>query len=94
LEEIWLEQEAAKQVAQPGVNDFQDDNNYEGENDKDGLENKSRYEVLASVLHLGKNVNSGHYVCYVKKNGKWIYYNDSRVNESQQTPLAKACVLI
>ena len=55
---------------------------------------QSQYEITACVLHLGKAINCGHYVCYVKKDGKWIYYNDSKVNHSLDTPLEKSYILI
>jgi len=44
------------------------------------------------VTHLGKNSDHGHYVCHIKKDGKWIYYNDSRVNISEQPPVEKGYV--
>jgi len=33
------------------------------------------------VTHLGANATSGHYIAHVKKDGKWIYYNDLKVAE-------------
>ena len=47
---------------------------------------------LGFVTHLGKNSDHGHYVCHIKKEGEWIYYNDSRVNISQQPPIEKGYV--
>ncbi len=37
------------------------------------------YKNLACIVHLGKSVGSGHYVCYIRKNNEWIYYNDEKV---------------
>ncbi|CAD8213757.1 unnamed protein product [Paramecium octaurelia] len=39
----------------------------------------SKYELFACIVHLGRSVQSGHYVSYIKKNGGWILYNDSKV---------------
>jgi ubiquitin carboxyl-terminal hydrolase 5/13 len=42
----------------------------------------TKYELHAVIVHLGKSVHSGHYIAYVKKQGKWILYNDSKVYET------------
>ena len=55
---------------------------------------KSKYEIVASILHLGGSIHMGHYVCYAKKDGKWVYYNDSKVHDSLDTPLGKSYMLI
>lgn len=41
---------------------------------------KSDYELKAIISHIGGNINSGHYVCHIKKDGKWALYNDSKVS--------------
>jgi len=47
---------------------------------------KGRYELFALISHIGANTGSGHYVCHIKKHGKWIFYNDSKVAESSDPP--------
>jgi len=47
---------------------------------------KGRYELFAFISHIGQNTGSGHYVCHIKKHGKWIFYNDSKVAESADPP--------
>jgi len=85
LEEIYLEIEAANNSG--AENDFQDFSDYKNcSGDAKTNPSLSQYEIVSCVLHLGKQINCGHYVCYVKKDGKWIYYNDSRVNHSIDTP--------
>ncbi|SCM01083.1 ubiquitin carboxyl-terminal hydrolase 13, putative [Plasmodium chabaudi chabaudi] len=42
----------------------------------DGLAN---YELVASIVHIGNNANSGHYICYIKDNSKWYVFNDNKV---------------
>lgn len=39
----------------------------------------SRYTLKAVVCHKGTQVNSGHYVAFVKKHGRWVLYNDEKV---------------
>jgi ubiquitin carboxyl-terminal hydrolase 5/13 len=48
------------------------------------------YSLIGCVSHIGKNVGSGHYVCHLKKDGKWIIYNDEKVAISQTPPLQHA----
>lgn len=52
------------------------------------------YKIKAVVVHLGGNYSSGHYVCYVKKDGRWIYYNDSKVAESTDPAIGKGVLFL
>lgn len=45
------------------------------------------YALVGFVSHIGKNTNSGHYVCHMKKNGRWIIFNDDKVALSADPPL-------
>jgi len=38
------------------------------------------YELVGFISHLGKNTGSGHYVCHIKKEGKWALFNDRKVS--------------
>jgi uncharacterized UBP type Zn finger protein len=58
----------------------------------------SQYELVSTVVHLGKSVGSGHYVAYVKEelNGgakQWVYYNDDAVYHSGNPRLDKSYML-
>jgi len=44
------------------------------------------YELCAIISHIGSNMSSGHYVCHIKKNGKWALFNDRKVCESTRPP--------
>lgn len=44
------------------------------------------YSLVGFVSHIGKNTNSGHYVCHLKKDGKWIIFNDDKVALSEEPP--------
>ncbi|KJP89125.1 hypothetical protein AK88_01211 [Plasmodium fragile] len=43
---------------------------------EDGLAN---YELVASIVHMGSNANSGHYMCYIKDDAQWYVYNDNKI---------------
>ena len=37
--------------------------------------------------HMGSNTACGHYVCHIKKDGRWCLYNDRKVAVSEKPPL-------
>jgi len=45
------------------------------------------YELVAFINHIGSSSQSGHYICHIKKEGKWIKYNDDKVEESLSPPI-------
>ncbi|GAB9463897.1 Ubiquitin carboxyl-terminal hydrolase [Globisporangium polare] len=45
------------------------------------------YSLVGFVSHIGKNTNSGHYVSHIKKDGRWIIFNDDKVAVSEDPPL-------
>uniref|UniRef100_A0A8B9JY33 Ubiquitin carboxyl-terminal hydrolase n=1 Tax=Astyanax mexicanus TaxID=7994 RepID=A0A8B9JY33_ASTMX len=45
-----------------------------------------RYELFAFISHMGTSTMSGHYVCHIKKEGRWVIYNDHRVCLSERPP--------
>lgn len=45
------------------------------------------YSLVGFVSHVGKNTNSGHYVCHIKKDGRWVIFNDDKVALSEEPPL-------
>jgi ubiquitin carboxyl-terminal hydrolase 5/13 len=38
---------------------------------------------------LGTGVHSGHYVCYLKRDDKWIYFNDAKVAQTNDPSKGK-----
>ncbi len=46
----------------------------------------SEYELTAFISHMGTSTMCGHYVCHIKKDGKWIIFNDAKVAESAAPP--------
>ena len=45
------------------------------------------YDLLGFISHMGANTSCGHYVCHIKKEGRWALYNDRKVAASENTPL-------
>ncbi|XP_067851407.1 ubiquitin carboxyl-terminal hydrolase 13 [Heptranchias perlo] len=50
---------------------------------KDG---PGRYELFSFISHVGTSTMSGHYVCHIKKEGRWVIYNDHKVCASEKPP--------
>lgn len=44
------------------------------------------YQLHAFVSHMGSSTMSGHYVAHIKKDGKWVLFNDSKVAVSENPP--------
>nr|XP_020654720.1 ubiquitin carboxyl-terminal hydrolase 13 isoform X2 [Pogona vitticeps] len=55
----------------------------EGPRVKDG---PGRYELFGFISHMGTSTMSGHYVCHLKKEGRWVIYNDLKVCASERPP--------
>lgn len=45
-----------------------------------------QYELVGIVSHMGRNTACGHYVCHLKKEGKWVIFNDEKVAVSENPP--------
>ncbi|KAG7282859.1 hypothetical protein CRUP_020697, partial [Coryphaenoides rupestris] len=50
---------------------------------KDG---PGRYELFAFISHMGASTMSGHYVCHIKKEGRWVIYNDHKTPLGERHP--------
>ena len=57
----------------------------ENEND-DLVDGKEQYQLIAFISHIGESAQDGHYVCYIRKNSRWILYDDDEVTESKEPP--------
>ncbi|KAL7542759.1 hypothetical protein ACHAXR_012827 [Thalassiosira sp. AJA248-18] len=49
-----------------------------------------KYNLVGLVSHIGKNTGSGHYVAHLKKDGKWVIFNDEKVALSEHPPTRHA----
>uniref|UniRef100_A0A8C4QUX2 ubiquitinyl hydrolase 1 n=1 Tax=Eptatretus burgeri TaxID=7764 RepID=A0A8C4QUX2_EPTBU len=45
-----------------------------------------RYRLFAFISHMGPSAKCGHYVCHVRKEGRWVIYNDEKVSISEKPP--------
>eukprot|EP00897_Mesotaenium_endlicherianum_P009541 jgi/Mesen1/8615/ME000050S08022 len=45
-----------------------------------------KYKLLAFVSHMGANTQCGHYVCHIRKDGRWAIFNDEKVAVSENPP--------
>jgi ubiquitin carboxyl-terminal hydrolase 5/13 len=52
-------------------------------------ERPGNYSLYGFITHLGSSVHCGHYVCHLRKDGKWVYFNDAKVAETNDPPIGK-----
>lgn len=50
----------------------------------------AKYKLFAFIVHLGPSTHSGHYIAYIKKDGKWVQFNDRKVAFSAEAPIGDA----
>jgi len=53
-----------------------------------------QYSFQSFITHLGTSVFAGHYVCHIKKDDKWIYFNDAKVAEPPEPPFGKGFIYL
>ena len=54
--------------------------------------NAGVYALQSFVTHLGTSIHSGHFVAHIKKEGRWIYYNDCKVAITTEPPIGKGYI--
>lgn len=53
----------------------------------DGLsDGNGEYELAGFISHVGASTAAGHYVAHLKKEGRWVIYNDEKVALSAAPP--------
>ncbi|GLC48552.1 hypothetical protein PLESTB_000110300 [Pleodorina starrii] len=50
------------------------------------LDGPGRYELVGFISHMGSNLACGHYVAHIKKDGRWVIFNDEKVAVSEHPP--------
>lgn len=50
------------------------------------LDGEPRYELMGFSSHLGNNTSCGHYVAHIRKEGRFVLFNDSKVAVSKTPP--------
>ena len=53
-----------------------------------------KYNLIGLISHIGKHTGSGHYVCHLKKGGKWVIFNDEKVALSETPPIQHAYIYL
>jgi ubiquitin carboxyl-terminal hydrolase 5/13 len=43
---------------------------------------------------MGSSAQTGHYICHIKKEGRWVIFNDRKVAKSQKEPRELAYIYI
>ena len=51
------------------------------------FDGEGKYTLFAIVSHIGPNTGSGHYVCHIRKDDRWVLFNDEKVAASSSPPL-------
>ena len=46
----------------------------------------SKYRMVGFISHLGKSVQTGHYVCHCKIGNSWYLFNDEKVSKCESAP--------
>ncbi|RKP10740.1 hypothetical protein THASP1DRAFT_34034 [Thamnocephalis sphaerospora] len=54
----------------------------------------ANYRVSAVVSHRGTSVHCGHYVAHVRKDGRWVLFNDNKVAAADALPEADVYLLV
>ncbi|KAK9828649.1 hypothetical protein WJX72_001313 [[Myrmecia] bisecta] len=47
---------------------------------------RGQYSLVGFISHMGSNTACGHYVCHIKKAGRWVIFNDEKVAVSEHPP--------
>nr|CAG4646818.1 EOG090X0181 [Megafenestra aurita] len=55
-------------------------------NDPVFIDGSPVYELAAFISHMGTSTSVGHYVCHIKRDGRWVIYNDEKVAVSENPP--------
>ncbi|KAG5191063.1 hypothetical protein JKP88DRAFT_347491 [Tribonema minus] len=48
---------------------------------------EGKYTLVGFISHVGRSLGSGHYVAHIKREGRWVIYDDLKVAASEATPL-------
>jgi len=57
-----------------------------GQQQQQYVDGSSKYRLVAFISHMGTSTKAGHYVCHIRKQGRWVIFNDEKVSLSEQPP--------
>lgn len=69
-----------------GSNTANDGNESGAADPSNFIDGEPKYQLLGFASHLGNNTSSGHYVAHIKKESRFVLFNDSKVAVSQHPP--------
>lgn len=52
----------------------------------EGSDGPGKYRLVGFISHIGKNTGSGHYVAHIRKEGRWVIFDDQKVALSEHPP--------
>ncbi|UKK00224.2 ubiquitinyl hydrolase 1 [Theileria orientalis] len=52
------------------------------------------YQLVGFVTHVGNSINSGHYICHLKKDDDWYAFNDSKINKCANVPVQNGYIYL
>lgn len=58
------------------------------------LNKEAKYEVLGCINHHQKTIESGHYTADIRKEGRWVHYDDEFVSEIPSYEVGKEAYII
>lgn len=82
IEWIFMNSEELNRPNIESFNESDDDDTDSGF--KDGNE---KYQLIAFISHMGSSTQSGHYVCHIMKEGRWVIHNDNKIAISEHPPI-------
>lgn len=47
---------------------------------------------IGFITHLGSSANAGHWVAHVRKDGKWVYFNDLKVGTVENPAISMGSI--
>ena len=56
-----------------------------------------RYEVIATIEHMGTDLKRGHYISYILENDTWFLCNDDEIislAKNDKAPTKKSYILL
>ena len=55
---------------------------------------RGEYSLVGFISHMGANTACGHYVAHIRKEGRWVIYNDEKVLTEMASPVCAAALML
>ena len=53
---------------------------------------RGEYSLVGFISHMGANTACGHYVAHIRKEGRWVIYNDEKVLTESGFSRVRCCL--